>query len=398
MKNLLISILVLAFSVLSPLSSHAQLFDYVKKKADKAADKAVETGAEEVVQSVLNKDDEDANDENNQAASGQSETASASKTPSLNWASYDFVPGDEVIFDDAPSQTEQNGEFPSHWDLKGGSVEIAEVDGEKVIMLRGSKSQIVPYIKDSNKDYLPEVFTIEFDLYIPANANPAYVFLWDRKNQRKPSQMSTLTISYNSISYKSNKSAYPKKINRKEGHWIHVAIAYTQGKLKAYFDDVRLLNIPHLDAEPTGMTIQCYNASDEKAYFLKNVRIAKGGVKYYDRVLTDGKIVVNGIKFDVGKATLRPESIGPINEIYSLMKAHADIKFSVEGHTDSDGDASSNQTLSEQRAKSVMDELIRMGISADRLKFKGFGESKPVDTNDTPEGKANNRRVEFVKM
>ncbi|MDX2445401.1 MAG: OmpA family protein, partial [Bacteroidales bacterium] len=66
-------------------------------------------------------------------------------------------------------------------------------------------------------------------------------------------------------------------------------------------------------------------------------------------------------------------------------------------HTDADGDFDFNQKLSEERAETVMNQLISMGISADRLTFKGFGESKPINTNDTPEGKANNRRVEFVK-
>ena len=87
-----------------------------------------------------------------------------------------------------------------------------------------------------------------------------------------------------------------------------------------------------------------------------------------------------------------------IDLIYKLMKKNPDINFSVEGHTDSDGDEAHNQTLSEQRAKTVMDKLISMGIDANRLKYKGFGESKPLDTNATPEGKANNRRVEFVKF
>jgi outer membrane protein OmpA-like peptidoglycan-associated protein len=80
------------------------------------------------------------------------------------------------------------------------------------------------------------------------------------------------------------------------------------------------------------------------------------------------------------------------------MQKQTDLNFSVEGHTDSDGDEALNQTLSEQRAKAVMDRLISMGISANRLKSAGWGESKPLADNGTAEGKANNRRVEFVKF
>ncbi|MDI6804994.1 MAG: OmpA family protein [Bacteroidota bacterium] len=132
--------------------------------------------------------------------------------------------------------------------------------------------------------------------------------------------------------------------------------------------------------------------------FIKNVKIAQGGVKLYNKFLSDGKIVTTGIKFDVNKATLKPESMGVINSIFQLMKEHPEIKFSVEGHTDSDGDDASNQTLSERRAKAVVEQLVNLGIASDRLTSKGWGESKPFDSNTTPEAKANNRRVEFVKM
>jgi outer membrane protein OmpA-like peptidoglycan-associated protein len=161
-------------------------------------------------------------------------------------------------------------------------------------------------------------------------------------------------------------------------------------------DDTRLINIPHLEGNPMGITIQGENA-DEMMY-LRNVRIAKGGVKYYDRVLSDGKIIVNGIRFDVNKATIKPQSNGAINKIFKLMQKQPDLRFSVEGHTDSDGDEAANLKLSKARGKAVMDKLISMGIAADRLKYDGFGESKPIADNGTAEGKANNRRVEFVKF
>jgi len=178
-----------------------------------------------------------------------------------------------------------------------------------------------------------------------------------------------------------------------EGGWRHIAIAFTRGKMKIYMDDQRLINIPHYEHNPTGITLSATGKN-----YIKNFRIAKGGVKYYKRVMTDGKIIVNGIKFDVNKATLKPESMGPINRIYKLMKKQPDLRFSVEGHTDSDGDDDFNMELSKKRAKTVMDKLIAMGIDASRLKYTGWGESKPIDNNNTPEGKANNRRVEFVKF
>ena len=190
---------------------------------------------------------------------------------------------------------------------------------------------------------------------------------------------------------------YPGE-NLAKARWMHISIAYTSGKLKAYMDDTRLINLPRIDFDPKGLTFDSYHANNKNLYYVKNVRIAEGGVKYYDRVLNDGKIIVHGIRFDVNKATLKPESMGAINEIYSIMEKNPVLKFSVEGHTDSAGDNDFNQKLSEQRAEAVKDKLIEMGISPDRLTSKGFGESLPIASNDTPEGKANNRRVEFVKM
>ena len=114
--------------------------------------------------------------------------------------------------------------------------------------------------------------------------------------------------------------------------------------------------------------------------------------------MQDGKIVANGIRFDTGKSTLKPESMGVINEIYQLMKDNPDLRFSVEGHTDNVGNDDSNMTLSAKRAERVKDTLIEMGIDEDRLTSKGWGESMPMDDNNVPEGRANNRRVEFVKI
>ena len=322
--------------------------------------------------------------------------------PDVKWAKYDFVPGDEVIFEDGPSADEENGEFPSRWDLYKGNVEIGEVDGENVIMFLSSSSYIVPYLKNSNKDYLPDVFTLELDVWFPkghTTNNRLWIYLSDKKNNnRSDAANHSLIVMPHSLEFGDSEKSYPGTEDigwsvETEGSWKHISIAYTKGKFKAYFNDTRLINVPHLEVNPAGITIY----TGQKIY-IKNIRIAKGGVKYYDRVLSDGKIIVNGIRFDVNKATIKPESNGAINKIFQLMQKQPELNFSVEGHTDSDGDDALNQTLSEKRAKAVMDRLISMGISANRLKSAGWGESKPIDNNNTPEGKANNRRVEFVKF
>ncbi len=75
--------------------------------------------------------------------------------PNVVWSKFDFVPGDTVIFENGPSADEENGEFPSRWDLVSGQVELQIVDGEPVIMFIDGYPMIVPYLKNSNEDYLP---------------------------------------------------------------------------------------------------------------------------------------------------------------------------------------------------------------------------------------------------
>jgi outer membrane protein OmpA-like peptidoglycan-associated protein len=113
---------------------------------------------------------------------------------------------------------------------------------------------------------------------------------------------------------------------------------------------------------------------------------------------TASKIVTHGITFDIDKADIKPQSMGTLNMIIRIMKNNPVLKFEIEGHTDNTGDAKHNLDLSQQRAESVKSELVSLGIDGSRLTTKGFGDTKPIDSNDTPEGRANNRRVEFVKI
>ncbi|RLA39898.1 MAG: OmpA family protein [Gammaproteobacteria bacterium] len=415
-------VLCLGFCLGTPKNVNAQfwqkLVDHVEKKVaseaenrankhtDKAVDSAFDTVEDSATGAASSEENSSSGSIDNQGGTS-SDVATVNQdeklersSPNIEWAKFDFVPGDEIIFEDGPGSDEENGEFPSRWDLKSGNVEIAEVDGEPAIIYL-SQSEIVPYLKKSNEDYLPEVFTVEFDAYFaPLKYNDRYyVYFYDRKNQ-KSNGSGFMTIYVNNIRFENSDMNYPGKErgNRDAiGGWRHISIAFTKGKLKTYLDDTRLINIPHYEKNPSGITIAA-DEHDDTQKFIKNIRIAKGGVKYYDRFLSEGKIIVNGIRFDVNKSNIRPESNGAINKIFKLMQKHSDVKFSVEGHTDSDGDDNQNLELSKSRAKAVADRLVSMGIDADRLKSKGWGEARPIQNNDTPEGKATNRRVEFVKI
>jgi outer membrane protein OmpA-like peptidoglycan-associated protein len=102
------------------------------------------------------------------------------------------------------------------------------------------------------------------------------------------------------------------------------------------------------------------------------------------------------ILFNSGKSSFKQETFAVLQSITAILKEFPSSKFSIEGHTDSDGRDAMNQTLSEERAASVKDYLIENGVAKDRLSSTGFGEAKPIDTNKTSKGKANNRRVEVL--
>jgi len=407
----------ITFTVIFLLSVSQNVNAQILKKLQKRVEDKIEKEAERRTNKQIDKTVDDAFDKaedsidgkkkapnseskpvNNKNEPNAVKNVNATNQPSLNWAKYDFVPGDKIIFEDN-LLGEENGEFPSRWDLTQGNVEIAQLGGENVIMFRAGSPGIIPYLKDSKKDYLPDIFTIELDLY--CGAGTFEVNLYDRKNQKSgsPSGYTQIKIQHNQMGWT---NSWSKILDQSlpEKRWVHIAIAYTRGKLKAYHDETRLINVPRIDFDPKGLTLYTYifGTLHEGHYYVKNVRIAKGGVKYYDRFLQDGKIVTHGIRFDVNKAVIKPESMGVINSIYKILNDNPDLKFSIEGHTDSDGNDANNQTLSENRAQSVMNMLAKMGISANRLSFKGFGESKPIADNSSAEGKANNRRVEFVKQ
>ena len=399
----------------------------VEKKIDRGIDKTLDKAEETIDKSVTGEGKEKVKKETTKeettvkqekikkeveidAESGKAEPAPQVKGIDVKWNRFDFRPGTEIIFED-DLKGEQNGEFPSKWDVTKGTIENATVDGENVIQFikcnTNSGGGIVPLLKNSSQDYLPEEFTVEFDAYFEKPANAYTMYLLDYKNQRNLDKEvhyvdKWVRFEQNSAREKnSNTTYYPGTSSASRDvnpGWRHFSISFNTRALKVYIDDARVLNIPNLGYNPTGITMGYHNPSGNSKGYVKNFKIAKGAVPLYDKMLSEGKIVTTGIRFDVNMATIKPESMGVISDIVDVMKKNEGIKFSVEGHTDSDGETKFNMTLSEARAKAVMAKFIELGIEPDRLKAAGFGESKPVADNNTPEGKALNRRVEFVKF
>jgi outer membrane protein OmpA-like peptidoglycan-associated protein len=138
------------------------------------------------------------------------------------------------------------------------------------------------------------------------------------------------------------------------------------------------------------------------------VILAKGAADLYQRQTTDlsavekaiaetGKFVTNNILFETGKATLKPESMAEIQKVADYMKKNAGARFEVQGHTDNQGSDAINDPLSQQRAEAVVKALEGLGCDPFNLRPVGKGSHEPVADNKTEEGRAKNRRVEFIK-
>ena len=406
----------------------AQFWKKITKKAEQAAEQAVirKTGqkvtkeTEKAMDTIFDagskKKKKSKNERKNKEIGGNKSPGTTNKeqedmdaaTPELKaWSKYNFVPGDEIIFEDDLAG-EENGEFPSRWDLAAGNAENAKFGEENIIRFE-NRSIVNPLME--TEQYLPEVFTVEFDAYfndVYYNWQSYGIRFWQGTNHHSVARDVFYPIeifrdgatTHTKLQGNSKKfdAHDPSGIGESHG-WKHIAISFNKRSLKVFVDEYRALNIPNYQFKPKMISIgSLMHKPEGKIMAIKNIRIAEGGKKLYDRVMEDGKFVTRGILFDVNKATIKPASSGTLNEVAKMMKAHTELNFRIEGHTDSDGDDSSNLKLSESRAAAVKNALIAKGIDGSRLLVKGMGEGVPIADNESPEGKANNRRVEFVKI
>ena len=388
------------------------------RKAEQKTDEAVSKGIDKATDTKTYKSDGKGNNNNsssveeNESGSekqGKANTPKGAKNAEMAYAKSDFVPGDEIIFDD-PMDNEQLGEFPSRWDLISGNAEVVNFNGKKAMELTSYQDDVVPLMKNP-RNFLGDVFTVEFD-FLSVKAKSEESSLWFTLAFFQPNSDDGYGIMQfsKSISLSGRQDYnYRWDSNNKDGNtgsgeidmsfdtWHHFAVSFNKRAWKLYIDGVRIINVPNVKTPPGWFKFKSDNVG-EGSYLFTNIRIAKGAVPLYDRLASEGKIISYGITFDVGKSTIRPESMTEINRIAQLMKDNPDLKFSVEGHTDNTGSAALNQTLSEARSKAVMDKMVEMGISKDRLKSAGKGQTSPIADNSTDEGRAKNRRVEFVKI
>jgi len=391
----------------------------LKKVTDKAKN-VVGAKPAEKTDTTQNKKPETNNSDNNPANADTARTTKPADSPGLKvYSKYDFVPGEKVIgFEDF--STGSIGDFPAGWNTNGAG-EIVTVEGKQGRWLWITKPGV--YIPEFTDKY-PEDFTFEFDLLhgIPfggASFHFAMAELSDMNNLhawntsphtfklglhitntgQKEGAIST-EIRKNSTGNSANQ-IYSELMSDKYNP-VHVSIWRQKERVRVYVNQEKIWDIPKAiapDAKLNTLFFPIVSADGSSQHYIGNLRLAVGAPDTRKKMLEQNKWVTHGILFDVNSATIKPESYGTLKEMANVLKEYADLKVKIVGHTDADGNDANNLDLSKRRAASVKAALAKeFGIDESRLETDGKGEGEPIDKNDNPAGKANNRRVEFIKI
>ncbi|MGB4846090.1 MAG: OmpA family protein [Ferruginibacter sp.] len=392
----------------------------VDNRIDQGVDKGLDK-TEEAIGSIFKKKDKKSKEPNSgevKKNSGSSSNTNSS-SPKVN-SNSDFVPGTKVIFEDRFTK-DAIGDFPANWNTNG-SGEVVTIDGVEGKWLSLVHNTIAnPELKKA----LPENCTIEFDLFLQASGERSTpyiqfgltpvknilkedIFYKDRffMNINRYTERDGKTVEYglkNDVI--GNKSDFPttKYVNK----ILHVAIAINKTRIRIYLDDKKLIDLPRaLTTEMRNNFFFNNNyviPASELGLLVSNVRIAESVTDarslLIKQLMEEGKAVTNDILFDVNSDVIKKESFAIINQFGEALQSNATLKIKIVGHTDSDGADAANLTLSQKRAAAVKTYITEnYPVAGNRIQTDGKGESQPVGSNTTADGKAKNRRVEFIKL
>ena len=328
---------------------------------------------------------------------------------------FDYVPGELVMVSDS-FEEDAVGDFPARWNTNGtGEVVTFGDSGDKWFQLKSGSD----YIPDLPRE-LPEEYTIEFDLVgrgldqKTSSSTLVEVILDDNNTFNLGRHWVSVRIpfcQYHPVGFRMRNAIDGKATinNNVDGdirsqvmNQPHISIAVNKTRLRLWVNEKKYVDIPRL--VPSGNLIKYlkfrpyYFKDGKEDIYIRNLKIAEGGLDLRSQLLTDGMVSTNGILFDINSANIQPESYGVIRQI-ALAMEESTMNLNIIGHTDSDGPDDANLDLSKRRAEAVKSALVNdFGISGSRLTVEGKGESQPVAENNSTEGKAANRRVEFVSL
>lgn len=319
---------------------------------------------------------------------------------------YEFAPGEKVIFEDNFSR-DKVGAFPSKWYIAGCNNfnepdyynktfwKTEQEGNEHLLAISATKRPVKPIIKSQN--YLPDSFTVEFDFTLDGPDACAELYFTAKESPDSCTEISFHLPIIGKVFFSSPSSlppmieaAFPYPLNNRS--WHHFALAYNKRSIDVYLNKYHILSIPDCKFSAQSVSLGCIAQVKYKHF-----RLTTGKENNtFATLLTGKKFVTHAINFEVNRSTVKPESIPFIKQLVRFLEANPAMKLEIDGHTDSDGNAAANRKLSKDRADEIKRHLVTAGIDSKRLSTKGFGASRPLATNATPEGKATNRRVEFM--
>jgi outer membrane protein OmpA-like peptidoglycan-associated protein len=430
--KLVVSTIVFLF-IVSNQTVEAQFLKKLKKKVERKVENKVDREIDKEIDKTLDGDKKvdkktDEKSEETKKTEDKKEVEIDNKVEEIEeesnisdnlerFSKFDYVPGDKLLFFDDFSQ-DFIGDFPSRWNTNGsGEIVTFNNSPEKWFDLKQGHG--VYFIPDLNE--LPENYTIEFDVLASgidnktSSSSRLVVTLEDNSTFRRGNNSATVRIPFcqyvapsinlrNKINNQNTINSSIKADIRKEVlNKPHISIAVNKQRFRVWVNEKKYVDVPRMIGEGSPMKGIKFSLSSFKEgkehVFIKNLKVAEGGVDLRRKLMNEGKISTNGILFDSGSDKIQPQSYGIIRQISQVLKQDANINLNIIGHTDADGNDVANLELSKKRAAAVKAALINIyKISGDRLETDGKGESIPIGDNSTTGGKAQNRRVEFVKI
>lgn len=410
--------------------------DRVKRKVENKAGDKIEKSIDESLDgkkktekkdSTSDEEKDDPADDVKVPTNKKEKSLSDDNTESLAvYSKYDFVPGERVIAYEDFSNAEI-GDFPTRWNTNATG-EVVKINAREGKWLKVHQDGVFhpEFITG-----LPENFTLEFDLGVNDGWN-SNAFNLNITKLKSPEEFSdyghyvkwqgdhTVHLQFRPA-IKDVTAGNSKIIVGKSGnHTINNDVAFTSWnnsktlfghisiwrqnqRLRVYMNGQKIWDLPKAfeqGASYNAVTVGVRGSYKEKDYFLlNNIRLASGIPDTRNKLITEGRFVTNGILFDVNSDVIKAESYGALKDIAKVLSENTNVKIKIIGHTDSDGETQQNEELSKRRAVAVKKLLSsEFDIDENRMSTDGKGESQPVDKNDSPVGKANNRRVEFVKI
>jgi outer membrane protein OmpA-like peptidoglycan-associated protein/curli biogenesis system outer membrane secretion channel CsgG len=322
----------------------------------------------------------------------------ASDQPNFTAIKADFVPGEKVIlFDDFSDMI--GDEPPPHWKIRGATPELRVAGSMRELALPGNQFDIFP-----NLSGIPQNFTMEMEMLCekpaPGGSGGGVSWYFYDKSGHEMLRLWAMVDSMHQwrIKLTDSKSTLGQKdVTADWSQPLKIALWMQNGRARVYLNgdrvfDFNQLQIPALDSVKVGFWTR------DALYAIRRFRFAESSPDFGQTILSSGKFVTHGILFDTDSDHVKPESAAILQQIGKVLQQSSDLNLEIDGHTDATGNAAHNMDLSKRRAEAVKNILVsQFGIDAGRLTTAGFGSSKPIDSNSTPEGKANNRRVEFVR-